>query len=164
MIDEYINSLKNKGPNSVDTSNTNIIDTLSPQQRAEFDKDRSERAQLSILTAINGNFKGELEVEWWWSTGLFYCYSHRYRITRSNGQQGGNKANLEFNFASNPNGQRFETKSGDNMNQTGIWLPYSQGGWIGSPAGDRVIVFAKFTFDKSGTDPVGADSFYLTRP
>ncbi|MCW8274566.1 hypothetical protein IMF27_01710 [Pseudomonas sp. PCH199] len=159
-----INEYRKLTSNIDNVSEKNILDKLSSEDQKNIEQARSERAETTILIATNGNFKGELKVEHWWGQGLFYCYSKEYRITRSNGQSGGNKANLDFNFGSFPNGQSFETRSGDDLHQTGIWLPYQKGGWIGSPVGDRVMIFVKFIFDKSGSDPTGANHIYLHRP
>ena len=135
-----------------DKDNEGLIDVSSVNQlsKEQFEELSAGRSVTDTLVATTGNFKGEVTYSYWWggSGTVFYCYTSQYRITRLNGQQGGNKANLNFFFDSL---QSWSSRSPDAMWQDGAWHSYARGGWIG--ANKQARFFAEFVFDKSGDDP-----------
>ena len=148
--------------NEIVTNNSQGREDVSEKNaisKEKFDELIKSTAPITkTLTVNKDNFRGEVTFSFWWANqgGIFYCYSSQYRITRLNGQQGGNKANLHFSFDSL---QWWGNDSPDAMWQDGAWHSYSRGGWIG--ANGRARVYAKFVFDKSGSDPSAASEVWV---
>ncbi|WP_050483104.1 hypothetical protein [Pseudomonas sp. Ant30-3] len=150
--------------NAEDVSKTNILVNLTPEERDKIEKELSDKSTATTLSASTGSFIGDLKIKYWWSVGLFYCYSSEYRIRRMDGQGGGDKANLTFSFSGDPNGQIWKTSSGDNLKQDGGWYPFGNGGWIGVPVGSDGVITATFTFDKFGGDPQASATIRVKNP
>lgn len=161
MNTQVTSTEKQPADNAEDVSATNIIEKLSSKELAEFEKNRSARATEIILSAKTGNFTGNLKLEYWSSGRVFYCYTKDYNIIRANGQGGGNKANLTFEFFGYQYGQSMKSVSGDNLYQDGVIRDYKFGGWIGIPVGSVAIMRATFTFDKGGNDPSASASLQV---
>ncbi len=107
------------------------------------------------VSCKSGNFVGVVEgvVGRHYYTGK-YVHTKRYKITRLNGQSGGNKANINLTSGQAPAATRSNTvNSPDSMIQDGKWhdlrLTRSNMG-VGN---SRAEVYYQFIFDKSGTDP-----------
>ena len=79
---------------------------------------------------------------------------HQYRITKSNGQKGGNKANLDL-FIVEAGNNSAETKSPDSMKQDGQLNFTDVSATVRATQGvaPSVLLRAIFTFDKAGPDP-----------
>ena len=79
---------------------------------------------------------------------------HQYRITKSNGQKGGNKANLDLSIVEAGNNSA-ETKSPDSMKQDGQLNFTDVSATVRATQGvaPSVLLRAIFTFDKAGPDP-----------
>lgn len=106
----------------------------------------------STLTVTSGNFRGELTFQYWWSATHFYFKTSQYRITRSNGQSGGNKANVNI-VIDNSAGQ-WRNKSPDALWQDGEWHSYVRETDL--RVWDKwATVYVTFIFDKGGDDPRG---------
>jgi len=123
-------------------------------------------------SCTTGNFKGEVETTTQFTPGgnggEWKTTVNRYRITRLNGQSGGNKANVDLSFGVNRVGfgnlVNRAANSPDAMIQDGQWhtlntsgtiqdvpLLHNRSGNIYDPLEASIAV--KFTFDKSGADP-----------
>lgn len=109
------------------------------------------------LSCKSGNFTGVVEgvVGNHFQVGK-YVHTTRYKITRSNGQGGGNKANINLSAGKAPHyvGDGGVAKSPDSMKQDGNWhnlnLVRSNMGLGSSTKGEA---YYEFVFDKSGSDP-----------
>ena len=93
-----------------------------------------------------GNFKGEV---WGYvsqvpnsPTKVFHL--SEYRITKYNGQSGGNKANINVSTVG------YSKNSPDSMIQDGTWRHL---GYIGNVRNYNGALNVQFVFDKSGSDP-----------
>lgn len=125
------------------------------------------------ITCSNGNFKGEAVVRMHrrnvtvgslsqqrWTAEIL-----RYKITRFNGQSGGNKANVNlrletWNWKSGNHRDHAWAKSPDAMRQDGQWhnLSMYREGANGDttsypPEMSQAEITVQFVFDKSGSDP-----------
>ncbi|MHC8286713.1 hypothetical protein ACYZUD_07730 [Pseudomonas sp. XS1P51] len=108
-------------------------------------------SQPFSVSCTSGNFKGE-------ATGHYYNYGSSksiylkyYRITKSNDQQGGNKANVNLGaFNASGSGSK-QVKSPDSMKQDGQW--HSQDLSITYAPWSSTQIQVEFVFDKSGSDP-----------
>lgn len=109
------------------------------------------RSGRSTLRCTKGNFTGELEVSW--GGRPFVMRAHRYRITKRNGQQGGNKANINMFTRTNQHSGNWEVaRSPDKMVQNGQW--YNLDLQVTDyRAASYYFSEVEFVFDKSGTDP-----------
>lgn len=101
----------------------------------------------------NGDFKGTVGGTYWSDSARnTVVQTSWYMITRSNGQDGGNKANLNTKFQDMNTGNSYDgAKSGDNLMQDNVRHDISLTNMaIASP---RVLLRHEFIFDKSGGDP-----------
>lgn len=108
-----------------------------------------------ILSCTNGNFKGELKYIRYEDSKEVAYHPTDYRITRSNGQSGGNKANINTaaTWVDASNKQRnVSHNSPDSMKQDGQWHVTNGSLYTTNPGTYRAYS-AKFIFDKSGSDP-----------
>lgn len=118
----------------------------------------SMAAYTSVVSCTNGNFKGEAEVrvDRNATTGAFGVDVLKYRITRSNGQGGGSKANVNLSgyYYVDSKKHTSDSKSSDSMKQDGAWHALSLR-VVGTPRPDRNATGSnvQFVFDKSGSDP-----------
>jgi len=122
------------------------LETASSHKRDLGDK------FTTTLSVTSGNFMGELTFQYWWSATHFYFKTAQYRITRSNGQVGGNKANVNIKI-DNSAGSWYN-ESPDALWQDGAWHSY----WRETElrVWDKwATVYVTFIFDKSGDDPRG---------
>lgn len=103
----------------------------------------------TTLEASYGNFKGELTVTVSRTNGVTVLETVQYRITKSNNQPGGNKANID-GLAFGPGNLVF-IKSPDAMWQDGQWHNWSNS-WS-FPGIGRLMLSLTFTFDTAGKDP-----------
>jgi hypothetical protein len=127
----------------------------SEESRSQYIKERRDilsTRTTDTLTVHVGNFKGELTFDYWFDDKNFNFESVQYRITRLNGQSGGNKANVNLYLCNEPSD--WWHNSPDSMWQDGQWHNYPNAraslrdwGWI--------TVVVRFIFDKSGDDPSG---------
>lgn len=108
------------------------------------------------LTCKSGNFVGVAEgkVGNHFQAGR-WVHLTSYKITRLNGQKGGNKANVNLYASPAPNFIRNEHRapSRDSMIQDGKWhsVALTRSNFVvASKKGELVV---EFVFDKSGTDP-----------
>ncbi|WP_321837382.1 hypothetical protein [Pseudomonas kulmbachensis] len=114
------------------------------------------------LTCKSGNFVGVAQgkVGNHFQTGK-WAHVTSYKITRLNGQSGGNKANVNLYASPAPNFGRSEHRdpSKDSMIQDGklhnVLLKRSNMGLVSSKKGE---LYVEFVFDKSGPDPRCATS------
>ena len=104
----------------------------------------------------NSNFRGYVVGHTVTSPQGSYFQVEKYKITRSNGQSGGNKANLNI-YMGHPSDLNFAALSPDNLKQDSQW--HNLNLRVNFPAGATVVKF-QFIFDKSGSDP----SCEATRP
>jgi hypothetical protein len=127
------------------------INEISKEEWDELIK--SNQPITETLTVNKDNFRGEVTLSYYWDNAgqRFNFQTSQYRITRLNGQGGGNKANLNlwvFGLSI------WYDASLDALWQDGDWHSYNRGGSITSQAGNAWIT-AQFIFDKSGGDPSG---------
>lgn len=106
----------------------------------------------------NGDFKGELKVAWETTVSQLRVRGVEYRITRSGGQEGGDKANILImaRFKGTILTHSYTVKSPDAMLQDGAWhaLPQPLDLVVTAPEGLTVAEeIVQFVFDKSGIDP-----------
>lgn len=108
------------------------------------------------LTCKSGNFIGVVEgvVGRHFYAGK-YVHTKRYKITRYNGQSGGNKANVNLSAGRSPNWSAHGTTSysPDRMIQDGKWHDLHLVRQNLAVGDAQVEVDYQFIFDKSGTDP-----------
>lgn len=130
-----------------------VIDVSSINQlsKEQFEELSAGRSVTGTLTASTGNFQGELTYSYSWNPDgtRFEFSTSQYRIKRFNGQDGGNKANINFMLVGA--GGIYTSESPDSMWQDSEWHSYSRGGLF--VANRTVICVASFIFDKSGSDP-----------
>ena len=127
----------------------------SEESSSRYIKERRDVLSARItdtLTVYKDNFKGELTFDYWFDDRNFNFETVQYRITRLNGQSGGNKANINLYLYNEPS--QWRHNSPDSMWQDGQWHNYPNAraslrdwGWI--------TVVVRFIFDKSGDDPSG---------
>lgn len=114
------------------------------------------------VTCSAGNFKGEANISWASDGSRTRVEIQSYRITRLNGQAGGDKANINISAESYWENwlmwdYRWDTHySPDRMIQDGRWHTYGAGLVANShpmlgPL--RTPTNIEFIFDKSGSDP-----------
>ncbi|HEX5753727.1 MAG TPA: hypothetical protein VFZ09_46490 [Archangium sp.] len=168
-------SAKQKRSSSMAVMSVGLLTALFGAGPAQAEAPVTPLATTSVKLAQSctvGNFKGEMEVTTTFtprgSGGDWTTTVNRYRITRLNGQSGGNKANVDLSFYVNRVGLgplvRKDAYSPDAMIQDGQWhdlglsgtiqdvpLLYSRSATSYDPL--QSSVFVKFTFDKSGGDP-----------
>lgn len=101
------------------------------------------------LSCENGNFEGEVILTY---ASIGYLTANTYKIKKSNGQQGGNKANINIKILDLTSGYKHaEFKSPDRMLQNNTWQSLDMQGPV---LRDRpLVVVAEFIFDKTGGDP-----------
>ena len=106
------------------------------------------------LSCSAGNFRGEVTgyVKYSNQDSSKYFIIEKYRITKLNGQKGGNKANI------NTTTERYSKKSPDSMNQNGEWHDLHHNGFVNSY---NVPLTVEFIFDKSGSDPRCTDTLNI---
>lgn len=100
-----------------------------------------------------GNFVGELTYDYAFKDRQFHFQTVEYKITRLNGQSGGNKANINILLWNDVGGYtQWGHNSPDAMWQDGLTHNYPNAqvslrewGWT--------TVWVEFIFDKSGGDP-----------
>ncbi|MGK9146148.1 hypothetical protein KXS11_00785 [Plantibacter flavus] len=120
-----------------------------------------------LVQCTSGNFRGEARVRtvfngadsWHPSANSWTVAVESYRISRLNGQSGGNKANLNMRSVTHTDGGSSTSQwdvSPDNLRQTSTWTP------LESVAVTTRVALAntrwldaelQFIFDKSGSDP-----------
>ncbi|WP_415773513.1 hypothetical protein [Pseudomonas sp. LB3P38] len=139
---------KNNAGGLIDVSSVNNLSVKDIQELS------AGRAITDTIAASVDNFKGEVTYSYWWDNdgGRFNLHTSQYRITKFNGQSGGNKANLNLFLMS---GELWGNASPDAMWQDGDWHSYVRGGSV--LALPTVYVIAEFIFDKSGNDPSAGD-------
>lgn len=107
------------------------------------------------LTCKSGNFTGVVEG----TAGRHaqagkWVQTKRYKITRINGQKGGNKANVNLSAGKAPNFSRDNVVySPDRMIQDGQWHDLNLTRHNLAAGSSRVEAAYEFIFDKSGSDP-----------
>ena len=103
----------------------------------------------------SGNFLGEVRGDYYMgSAGPVSIYAKNYKITRLNGQNGGNKANFNMGHSVVPMlGWENQTKSNDDLKQDGQWHQLSKIQYRLFNGRDMMEVGFEFIFDKSGPDP-----------
>ena len=133
----------------------NYVDDLPDYESITAKPGRPEARLTRVAKCTKGNFTGELEYTWG-GRNPFRVSAARYRITKKNGQQGGNKANINIwvgtrQHEGGPRGWN-KAKSSDSMIQNGTWYDLDMHGWHWE---QQRFYFAKFEFifDKSGADP-----------
>ena len=88
------------------------------------------------------------------SGGPDSIYAMDYKITKLNGQSGGNKANLNMGHSKVPMlGWENQIKSNDDLKQDGQWHQLSKILAKYFNGRDNIEVGFEFIFDKSGADP-----------
>lgn len=133
-----------------------IEDDVPDVSAAQQPRARSSRSRLYSCT--KGNFTGEVEISWGSQVDalgrrIFVMQTHRYRITKQNGQQGGNKANLNIGTRTNQHSGHWTMgRSPDNLVQNGQWYDLVVTSRDSRPA-PAYFSDIEFVFDKSGTDP-----------
>jgi hypothetical protein len=131
-----------------DVSEKNVI------SKKEWDElVKSNQSITKTLTVNKDNFRGEVTLSYFWDNGgqRFNFQTSQYRITRLNGQGGGNKANLNlWVYGQNT----WYNASPDALWQDNDWHSYNRGGSI-TPSSGKAGITAQFIFDKSGNDPSG---------
>ena len=101
------------------------------------------------LSCDNGNFEGEVILTY---GSIGYLTANTYKIKKSNGQQGGNKANINIKILDVASGHQIaEFKSPDSMLQNNTWQSLPMKGSV--PRDRPLVLLAEFIFDKSGSDP-----------
>lgn len=107
------------------------------------------------LTCRVGNFIGVVEG----TAGDHFqigkwVQTKRYKITRINGQSGGNKANVNLNAGKAPSFRRGNmANSPDRMIQDGNWHDLSLSRMLFAERNAKVETSYEFVFDRSGRDP-----------
>lgn len=107
------------------------------------------------LTCKTGNFIGVVEgtAGRHFQTGK-WVQTNRYKITRINGQSGGNKANVNLSAGKAPNFDRGNmVYSPDRMIQDGKWHDLKLMRQNLAAGNSKVEASYEFIFDKSGYDP-----------
>lgn len=121
---------------------------------ALFSTHASAALTTHTLSCKSGKFKGELKYNRFEDSREVVYHLDSYKITRSNGQKGGNKANINT-AAGWVQGNKLKTKtnkSPDSMKQDGKWNHrYAQ--LATTKPGTRREFKVEFIFDKSGPDP-----------
>lgn len=97
----------------------------------------------------NSNFRGNVIGHTVTSPQGSYFQVEKYKITRFNGQSGGNKANLNI-YMGHPSDLSFAAFSPDSLRQDGQW--HNLNLRVNFPGNATAVKF-KFIFDKSGSDP-----------
>ncbi|WP_434561547.1 hypothetical protein [Pseudomonas sp. Z4-20] len=142
------------GPQQEEREKTkSALEKESEILKSRLIKERHDNVSVrtDTLTVNKGNFRGELTFQYSFVGGYFDFKTLQYRITRFNGQSGGNKANINLHLWNEPSDWR--SNSPDAMWQDGKWHNYEreanlrEWGWI--------TVWAEFIFDKGGGDPSG---------
>lgn len=116
---------------------------IPPGQQVPFSLSCSSGNFTGVVEGVMGN---HFQVGKW-------VHTTRYKITRSNGQSGGNKANINLYAAKSPNYGEGKASSPDSMKQDGNWHDLNltrQNMGVGSA---EVELYYEFIFDKSGSDP-----------
>ncbi|MGK9148432.1 hypothetical protein KXS11_12470 [Plantibacter flavus] len=115
--------------------------------------------ETRTISCSTGNFNGQAKVVLDSRPEGVWVTVKEYKITRQNGQSGGNKANVNVAVRSGA----YETgwfKSADSMIQDGRW--HSGGPTAGLSNYNGVEVgYVQFIFDKSGSDPRCTASTYF---
>jgi len=103
------------------------------------------------LSCSKDNFTGEVRGHYYnYGSNGRSVYVDQYKITKRNGQSGGNKANVNTTIADANGGGSKSFKSPDSMKQDGQW--HDLGDFWHSPW-TATQVRVEFVFDKSGKDP-----------
>lgn len=112
------------------------------------------RSFPKTIVASNGNWKGELDCTLTPTGEKLVWESVRYRITRSNGQSGGNKCNINCSLVSAPSYAGDTIHSPDSMWSDGVWHNWYVKLVITPHPFDTVVASgATFIFDQAGNDP-----------
>ena len=112
------------------------------------------------LSCSNGNFSGEVYVNY---ADIGFLSANTYKIEKSNGQQGGNKANINIKVLDLYSGYQYVVfKSPDSLLQNNTWQSLDMKGPV--PRGRPVQIQAEFIFDKSGADPKCESRANITNP
>lgn len=98
----------------------------------------------------SGNFTGEYKGHYFDYGSSKSVYVKQYKITKRNGQSGGNKANVNTTIANYMGSGSKTFKSPDSMKQDGNWHDLNVS-YHAPWASTQVLV--EFIFDKSGSDP-----------
>ncbi|MGK9146149.1 hypothetical protein KXS11_00790 [Plantibacter flavus] len=122
---------------------------------------------LRTVSCTQGNFRGEAQIRptftgtnsWSGSGNTWHARVESYRITRLNGQSGGNKANADVATHQVSNGTPKYSAlkySPDNLRQDGQWHSLSSQSYtlpIVMLDTSYLEASVRFVFDKSGSDP-----------
>lgn len=139
-----------------DVSEENVI------SKKEWDElIKSNKSITETLTVNKDNFMGKVTLSYYWDNAgqRFNFQTSQYQITRLNGQDGGNKANLNLSVTG---AEYWRSESPDAMWQDGDWHSYNRGGSL-RPYSGSVWIEAEFIFDKSGSDPRGSTTLQVFR-
>jgi hypothetical protein len=115
-------------------------------------------AYTTTVSCNNGKFWGSAEVRVDRNnvTGAYGVDVLKYKIHRSSGQSGGNKANVNLKgyYYVNSKEHKTQSHSSDNMKQDGAWHDLRLR-VVGTPRPNRNATgsHVEFVFDKKGTDP-----------
>lgn len=111
--------------------------------------------EVVTVSCENGNFKGEAQVTYSRGDISLFAGIYQYRITRSNGQSGGNKANINIEAVGRYGNMDTSEKarSPDSMRQDGNWHSLDISAVATSQPGTMAYFEVEFVFDRSGSDP-----------
>lgn len=105
-----------------------------------------------IQSCSVGNFQGFVDGEYGITATGRYIQTARYKIVRKNGQQGGNKANLNLHLNLKGSTRPYDKlKSPDSLIQDGQWHTLVLG--RNTRVREALEFKYEFIFDKSGIDP-----------
>ncbi|TWX35598.1 hypothetical protein ES689_13550 [Frigoribacterium sp. ACAM 257] len=141
----------------------------APEGGISAEVDAAPTSTTFSLACTNGNFRGEAQVtaslEYSGGQANWTTTVDRYRITRSNGQSRGDKANIDLEFVVKAgvlsNLKTASANSSDAMRQDGSWHDLGLGKTMSNAPLQHpypseplsAMVDVRFTFDKSNGDP-----------
>lgn len=151
---------------SMASANANGVSSVVPAS------DAAVNGTKFTYSCSNGNFKGEIELEYAFQvkggSKMFNVSPQKYRITRYNGQHGGNKANVSFQAGiQDAGGYKYDgvtQHSPDSMQQDGKWHDLNMNAVsIATDSGGKGWTNIEFVFDKSGKDPQCSEMMWYYR-
>ena len=107
---------------------------------------------IGVVSCSNGNFHGEASVELF-RNYLAGAYVTDYKITKSNNQKGGNKANINFWVMSETGPATASMSSPDNLKQDGQRHSFTRNEMGSVSDNQDPYMIVEFVFDKPGKDP-----------
>lgn len=126
------------------------------------------QAMTWTATCSSGNFRGEVKGTHSYVPGssVYRVQVDEYRIVKSNGQQGGNKANINVRLGHAPNFSNATgwNRSPDRMIQNGQWFAAPDNLWHQTTGQGDLTMATEFIFDKSGPDPRCKVDTLIPRP